>query len=209
MNKLIYFVLFFMTLSASAQNADTILNRAITAFDNSNGVSALFTMQVQYEQQGGTESFEGVVDMKGNRFAFQTPDLRIWFNGTTQWAYVIRSGEVNVSNPSEEELQTSNPAVILRNYKKQFKAEYKGESTTRNGTVHNVVLMPNEKNDITRIELQIEKNSYMQSAIKVMAKDGTIYSISFNNIKTKVNQPDELFAFKESDYPDVEVIDLR
>jgi len=210
MKKLIYSIFFFMTLSASAQNVGTILDRAITAFDNSNGMKASFAMQIQYAQQNGMESFEGVMDMKGNRFAFQTPDLQMWFDGVTQWSYVLPSGEVNVSNPSEKELQSTNPSIILRNYKKQFNAEYKGESTTKNGkSAYDVVLIPKEKSDITRIELQIEKNTYMQSAIKVTAKDGTTFAIRFNDIKTNVNQPDDLFAFKESNYPNVEVIDLR
>ena len=31
------------------------------------------------------ESFEGTIQMKGDKFTLVTPDALTWFNGTTQW----------------------------------------------------------------------------------------------------------------------------
>ena len=38
--------------------------------------------------------------MKGDKFTLVTPDALTWFNGTTQWTYVERNEEVNVTNPN-------------------------------------------------------------------------------------------------------------
>jgi Outer membrane lipoprotein-sorting protein len=210
MKKIISLIFLFIALNISAQNATSILDKAIEAYNNSNGLNASFTMRINYGVQGGADSFEGVVDMKGDKFTFKTPDIHLWYDGITQWTFPIQSGEVNVNNPSENELLASNPAIILRNYKSQFDAKYKGESTATNGkAAYDIILTPKSRGDITEIQLQIDKQSYLQSSIVVATRDGGSYTIRFNEIKTNANQLDALFVFNESEYPDAEVIDLR
>ena len=120
-------------LGAHAQNANDILRKAAAAYENSNGISASFTMFTRSAGQNAGESFEGTIQMKGDKFTLVTPEALTWFNGTTQWTYVERNDEVNVTNPTGEELQFTNPALLLNSYKKGFTAAYKGESTAPNG----------------------------------------------------------------------------
>ena len=136
--------------------------------------------------------------------------MTTWFDGTTQWSYVERNEEVNVSTPTGEELQFTNPALLLRMYKKGFTPQYIGESTASSGkSAYDIELTPKKKGDILKVELQIEKSSNFPAKIKVEAKNGISSTIHISNLKTGVNQPDDFFVFKESDYPDAEVIDLR
>ena len=136
--------------------------------------------------------------------------MTTWFDGTTQWSYVERNEEVNVSTPTGEELQFTNPALLLRMYKKGFTPKYIGESTASSGkSAYDIELTPKKKGDILKVELQIEKSSNFPAKIKVEAKNGISSTIHISNLKTGVNQPDDFFVFKESDYPDAEVIDLR
>lgn len=120
-------------MRASAQNATSILDKAASAYEDSNGLTAFFTMQTRSDVQKVSESFDGTVDIKGDKFVLKTPDMITWFDGTTQWSFVERNEEVNVSTPTGEELQATNPALLLRSYKKGFTAKYKGESTAPNG----------------------------------------------------------------------------
>lgn len=203
-------LLFGVRVISRAQNATSILDKAAAAYEKSNGISASFTLRTRSEIQKVSESFEGTIHMKGDKFKLVTPDMTTWFDGTTQWSYVDRNEEVNVSTPTGDELQFTNPAVLLRIYKKGFTPKYIGESTASNGkSAYDVELIPKKKSDIRKVELQIEKYSNFPATIKIEAQNGISNTIHISNLKTGVNQPDDFFVFKEGDYPDAEVIDLR
>lgn len=203
-------LLFGVRVISRAQNAASILDKAAAAYENSNGISASFTLRTRSEIQKVSESFEGTIHMKGDKFTLVTPDMTTWFDGTTQWSYVERNEEVNVSTPTGEELQFTNPALLLRVYKKGFTPKYIGESTAPNGkSAYDIELIPKKKGDIVKVELQIEKYSNFPATIRIEAKNGISNTIHISNLKTGVNQPDDFFVFKEGDYPEAEVIDLR
>ena len=185
-----------------AQNATSILDKAASAYEDSNGLTAYFTMQTRSDVQKVSESFD--------EFVLKTHDMITWFDGTTQWSFVERNEEVNVSTPTGEELQATNPALLLRSYEKGFTAKYKGESTAPSGkAAHDIELVPKKKSDIVRVELQIEKFSGLPASIAVFSKNGISSTIRISKMKTGVNQPDSYFVFNQKDYPDAEIIDLR
>lgn len=202
--------LFGLGLRLHAQEAVSILDKAEAAYEKANGIKAAFTMRTRSDARQVTESFEGTIQMKGDKFVWQTPDMTTWFDGTTQWTYVPRNGEVNVSAPTGEELQFTNPALLLRSYKKGFDAVYKGECTAPNGkSAYEIELTPKKKGDIRKAILQIEKFSSFPASITVETKNGMLSTIQIDRLETGINQPDGFFVFKEADFPDAEIIDLR
>ncbi len=197
-------------MGVHAQDAHAILEKAAAAYENSNGISASFTMQTRSAGQREGESLEGTIQMRDDKFTLVTPGTLTWFNGTTQWTYVERNDEVNVTNPTGEELRFTNPVFLLNSYKKGFSAAYKGESTAPNGkAAYDVELTPKKKGDIVKVELQIEKYSGFPACITVVSGNGVTSTVRIGQLTTGVNQPDCFFVFNEEDYPDAEVIDLR
>lgn len=199
-----------MATGSYAQDAVSILEKAAAAYEKSNGLRAHFIMQARSDEQKMSESFEGTLDLKGDKFVLKIPDMITWFDGTTQWSYVDRNEEVNVTTPTGEELQMTNPALLLRLYKKGFTPSYKGESTAPNGkAAYEVELTPEKKGTILKVQLQIEKLSGLPGSITVLAKNGLTNTIRISKIETGINQPDSYFVFNEKEYPDAEIIDLR
>ncbi len=212
MKRIYYIILLFLSVmaGASAQNANDIVDKAAAVYTNSNGITATFTIRTHTPQYNSTESFEGTINMKGDKFTLVTPDILTWYDGTTQWTYMLRSEEVNVSTPDGDELQFTNPSILLNTYKKGFTAVYKGESTAPNGkAAYDVELAPKKKSDIEKVELQIEKHSGLPASITVRSKNGMSSTVRISNVKTGINQPDNFFTFDGSKYPEAEVIDLR
>jgi outer membrane lipoprotein-sorting protein len=195
-------------LSATAQNAAGILDKAASVCNQPGGISASFVMQTRSEQ--GSESFEGLIHIKGDKFTLSTPDIKTWYDGTTQWTYMEHAEEVNISTPEGDELQFTNPGILLSTYQKGFTAVYKGEGTATNGkTAYLIELTPKKKTDITKVELQIEKFSSLPVRIYVEMKNKLSNTIQISNIKTNINREDSFFAFPKADYPEAEEIDLR
>lgn len=203
-------ILIGFTGKAQAQDAQAILDKAAQMYEQSNGIKANFAIHSVVPQQNISESFEGIIEMKGDKFKLETPDMITWYDGQTQWVYVMRNDEVNVSTPSGDELQLTNPAVLLRQYKKGFSVQYKGTSTTRQAkSAYDITLIPKKKSDIQQIDLQIEKMSNIPAAITITDKNKATVSIYISKWETGKNQADSFFSFNESDYPDAEIIDLR
>lgn len=210
MKQIIYIATALLLCGASlpAQNAESLLDKAAEAYNNSNGISATFAMRTHSEQQNTTESFEGEINIKGDKFTYSTPGLRTWYDGSTQWTYQERSEEVYVNTPSGDDLMLTNPAILLKSYKKGFTASYKGESTSRNGkAAYDIELVPKKKGDILSVSLQIEKTSGLPAAISVKMKNGINSDIQITALKQNVNQPDSYFTFNKADFPDALVID--
>lgn len=213
MKKILWTVALCLALiPAKAQqtpDARKILDETASLFTSKGGVKATFKAD-NFTEGNVQGSATGTMCIQGNKFQMTTPDMITWYNGETQWVYLMRNEEVNVSIPSGDELQLTNPAVLLRQYKKGFAVQYKGTSTTRQAkSAYDITLTPKKKSDIQQVDLQIEKVSHIPAAITITDKNGATVSIHISKWETGKNQADSFFSFNESDYPDAEVIDLR
>jgi thioredoxin reductase (NADPH) len=96
--------------------------------------------------------------MKGDKFVWITPDIRTWYDGKTQWTYLVHADEVNLTTPTGDDLQSVNPMALLNTYKTGFNLTYLGESTADSGkSAHDIRLSSKPGSDVEKIELQIEK----------------------------------------------------
>lgn len=212
MGKIVKIIVIWCMTAAivSAQKAETIVENATKAYAQSNGISARIAVNSRMEKQGVAESFEGTVEMKEDRFVLKTPDMLAWYDGKTLWTYMLRTEEVNITDPSGDDLVLTNPMILLRTYRKGFNVSYAGESTSGNGrTADDILLTAKGKNEIETIELQIERATSLPSRMAVTFKNGLRTDIRITQMKTGLNQPDETFTFRPSDYPDAIEIDLR
>ena len=212
MRKIIQILLVCLVFSgfSMAQKPETVLEDAAKAYEKSNGISAQFAANIHSEKQGVSESFEGTIQMKGDKFVLITPDMRIWYDGTTQWTYLVHADEVSLVTPSGDDLQFMNPMMLLRAYKTGYTILYIGESTADSGKpAHDIRLTAKSGNDVEKIEMQIEKTTSLPARMTVFMKNGMRSLIRISKMQTGVNQPDSFFVFNPADYPDVFEVDLR
>ena len=85
-----------MSIGAMAQTAQQVLDKTAAVIGNKGGASANFKMS---SSKYGSAS--GSIAIKGNKFNARTPQAIVWFNGKTQWTYLKKTNEVNVSNPTQ------------------------------------------------------------------------------------------------------------
>ena len=210
-SRLFAFALFIALASlVSAQSARTILDKASEAYNKAGSVTVNFTLDAKDIKAKNTYSYDGKAYMKGNKFKIEIPDAITWFDGTTQWVYVKDTEEVNISNPSGEELQGISPSALFGIYKKGYNLSYKGERRSGGKVLQQVELTPQKKGaDITKILVEIDKTTNIFSTITLTDKSGIQNILSIKNYQTGNNIPETTFTFNKKDYPKAEIVDLR
>jgi hypothetical protein len=174
-----------------------VLDKAAATISVKNGVKANFKMS------GGMGSSSGTIVIKGKKFHATTPQASIWFDGKTQWTYMKNNDEVNISTPTEAQLQAINPYNFITLYKKGYKSTMNSSGSSY--VVHLTATSANNK--IQELFVTIDKKSYHPTQVKLLqGKKWTIFDIS--DLK-KQNTPDSEFRFNAKDFPQAEVIDLR
>jgi outer membrane lipoprotein-sorting protein len=206
------FLLFSFSVCAQKDaKAKELLDKSSAAFSSAGDVSAYFTMEIKDVTQKVSEAFDGSIEMKGSKFHIDIPESEIWFDGKTQWVLQKSWDEVNVSEPSGQEVQALNPAMIYTLYKKGCSCKYLGEKTdVKKRKVQEIELIPqNKTGDITKIVMQVNALDFMPVMIRISFSNKIENIIHINTYKTKQNFPDSTFAFNKKKYPDAEIIDLR
>ncbi len=194
------FFLLMLTLSLSAQQdtkAKNILDKTVEKYNQSKGISVIF---------GGSQS--GKLLLKGEKFQLTTQDVTTWFDGQTQWSYLIQNEEVNISTPTPEELRAINPYAWLSLYKQGFNYRYSGVKTREGKQGHEIVLTPQTKQDIQSITLLIGSD-YEPIYIGILPTEGQMQEFIVHNYRTQLNLNDNAFRFDKSKYPNAEIIDMR
>ena len=195
--------------SAQTPDADAIIEKTSLIYEQWGGMEAQFSIQITSIRNGSSESFEGSIKVKNNKFVLTTPEMEVWFDGTTQWTYLPNNKEVNINTPSDDDLRLLNPMRLLQDYKKDYNAVLTGESSSANAkAAYDMTLTPRKTESIEKIEIQIEKNTSLPVKLIITLRNQIRNTIIINELK-KGSYTDEMFSFPKASYPDVEVIDLR
>ena len=187
-----------LSIGASAESAKSILDKAAATVSNPSGVQANFEMRSK--QFGNTT---GSISIKGKKFHATTPQATIWFDGKTQWTYMKQNDEVNVSNPTEAELQAINPYNFINLYKKGFKLSSK--KVNNSYEVH--LKATDKKRNLQEMYIIVDQNTYRPTHVKMM-QNGKWSVLLISGLKA-TNLSDGLFQFNQKDFPQAEIIDLR
>lgn len=205
--------LIISVLSLSAQHnpkAVAALDLAHEAFNRAGGITADFTVNISNKKSKQSDSYNGKVWMKGRKFKYSSPDAEMWFDGRNQWVMNNGTDEVNLSNPSESELEAINPSVLFQIYNKGYVCKYAGEKSVKGKMIETVDLIPSKtKTDVSRITVQIDKKSHTLVSIFIQNKNQINQQILIQNYRSGLSHPDNLFVFNKKQYPKAEVIDLR
>ena len=186
-----------MAQSNPAQ-ARAILDKTSKVIGHKSGVSAAFTLN-----NPTTGNVSGTIAVKGGKFNARTPQAIVWFNGKTQWTYMKKNNEVNISIPTQAQQQMMNPYTFINVYK----TGYKMSSTKAGGSYEVHLVAQNQKRSIQEMYVTVNSKTYVPSRVK-MKHNGRWYTVTISNFSAK-KLPDRLFAFNSKDYPSAEVIDLR
>jgi outer membrane lipoprotein-sorting protein len=197
--KKICFLIAATLISAAtfAQTAKSVLDKAAANITVKSGVQAKFKMT------GSMGNTSGTIAIKGRKFHATTPQAIVWFDGKTQWTYMKNNDEVNVTTPTESQLQAINPYNFINLYKNGYDATL--NSSGKDYVVHLTASTKDKK--IRELFITVNKSSNTPTQVKLL--QGTKWTIFDISDLKKQSVPDSQFRFNAKDFPQAEIIDLR
>lgn len=200
--KKLYIILIMMLLpyGLCAQHADqakAIIEKIEKTMREAGGIRASF--------EG---SNNGLLLMDGIKFYLNCNGIQTWYNGKTQWSYVMDSEEVNISNPTLEELQTINPYILLQTYKEGFHYQYNGNKKINGRKGYEIELFPKEKTNYSSVILFVS-DQFIPLNIQIKSEQQEPIVFRITSFQMHQRLIDEMFEFDSGKYPQAEIIDLR
>lgn len=164
------------------------------------------SLQATFRASTSDGSAQGSILLSGNRFKLDTDEFTTWFDGRTQWAYSPRTGEVNISEPTFEELAQINPFAVIGSLKDGYNAR---RVNAPKGS-DRLELTPKHKGgDYSKVTLTLNAATHYPSTIEIVATDGARINIAVTSVKAGKMPDASAFRFNRSLYPRAEIVDLR
>ena len=191
--------------SVAAQGvAEVWINKAVEQFQNK-GVELVFRINEDGFHIGGK------LLMEDNSYHFDTDEMKVWYDGTTQWTMQFDDdySELYISNPTLEDQQSINPYLVLKNYKDHFVAADGTEKSMNGKPVHEVILTAKDKRqELSSLKVYIKSDGCIDS-MQLIFPDERIYKVDVRSMRSGLTFPKQTFTYSEQAYPADEVIDMR
>ena len=205
MKKLIYLIFLFpCVIFAQDQKAKTILDQLSNKTKSYTSIKAKFTNTFSSTVTDINESQSGTLYLKGDAYRLEMEAQTIICDGETNWIYLPNDEEVNITEIDDEENEL-NPSKIFTIYENGYKYKFVRED----GKNYHIDLFPEESGPFTKVELFINKSKMQISSFTMIDKQGSHFKYVIDSFVTNKEMNNDFFVFKTSDYPNVDVIDLR
>lgn len=205
--KIIFFTLLLSLQFIHAQEnqkAEQILNDLLTLVKK-NAIKTNFKLTVYQKNQ--PQSTTGTFTLKVSKFYLEMSAMKVWFDGKTQWSYLIENNEVSITEPSQKELSETNPMAILSGYKTKCSIRFSKLKSEQNYCIEMLPLKTTD--EITKIDVQVNKTTGNLFSIRVTNKNGNNSLLTLSNFQKGIVANDNLFEYIPSHHKGVIINDLR
>ena len=187
-------------LFAQAQTPQAMLDKCVAAINVGGGVTANYSITTA---QGTSKA---TLTMQGTKFRIISPEAKCWYDGKTQWSWSPVTEEVNVTSPTPDELQMTNPIAAVQHFKANFNLK-RAKAKTANTYV--IKLTPKKKDNIKTLWLYFDETTSLLRTARFEMKDKSVYTIKITGYKHK-SLPSSTFTFDKSQVPaGSPIVDLR
>jgi len=207
-------VLTISVLAGQAQTdakAKAILDKLSAKTKAYTSIKADFNYTLNNKSEDINETQAGSIAIKGEKYVLKIAGQEIRSDGNSIWTYLKDAEEVQITEVDEDNEDNITPTKIFTMYEKGYRHEYVKDETV-NGVLTSIVnIYPLDLDDKSyhTVKLYINKAKTEITKIKILGKEGDIYTYKIKSFQPNVTISDGEFTFKASDYPGVEIIDLR
>ena len=191
--------------------AKTILDELSKKTKLYSSISAEFIFTIENKEKKITETQNGQIQVKGNKYKLEIKGQEVISDNKTIWTYLKDANEVQINNIDSTSNEVLNPSTIFTVYEKGYKYKFDKEETKGSTTIQTINLYPlnPDKKKFHTLKLDIDKSKKQIASVKTLMKDGSIYTYTIKKFTPNADIKDSTFAFDAKSHPGVEVVDLR
>ncbi len=207
MRKILLLLAVLVSICIQAQDAMKVLDIAADRIRKAGNVKIEYKAGI-FSNGTETASSSGTMWLQESKMKLEADGIKTWYNGKTRWCYVPEANEVNIDEPNKKEMAAMNPYTFMNIYKKGFKMTVK-ETVLRGEAVYEVYLKARyAKMEVKEIYVDVRKSDYQPLCIR-LRENKDWQRVSVLSFKGNLNLSDDFFTFKESEYPNVLINDMR
>jgi outer membrane lipoprotein carrier protein len=214
-NLLLLIVILTISLPLSAQESskgdkksNEILERLTQKTESYKTMRAEFVYKMENTEAGVNEQTEGALLVMGDKYRLDIAGQTVISDGVTMWTYIADANEVQI-NSAEESEESISPAKLLSSYTKDYRSKFVAEDFLNGTTVNIIDLTPVEGKSFSKVRLIVDKSADQLKEVTIFEKNGSTFSYFIKKFETNVDADHRKFAFNKSEFPGVEVIDMR
>lgn len=185
------------------QTAESLIAKASAKMSG----TVSFTVTVVNYDSNKKETFRQKATILYNapRYQVKAGDIEVYCDGKTVWQLNRSAKEVMVANMTASDDDLTNPAKLLANYKKNFRAKYIREDADGTAVVD---LQPKKSAPYHKIRLYIVAKTGLLKKMEQHNYDSSRGEYTVSNFKN-TQAKDSDFAFDAKANPGIEVVDMR
>jgi len=211
--KILTIVALLFTLLIYAQQsaeARALLDNTYRSFEASKGIRLTFSAATIGPDGSEQMSMNGTAFIRGNKFRLETNEMDIWFDGATQWVLMKEVNEVNISNPTAEEITSVSPLALLGIYRNGYTLSAPKKKNHNGKSLAMISMLPAAGTSVySEVDAWIDSNKQTLVQVTLTLRNGTKQRITITDYNANHNYSDTEFRFDKTRYPNVEIIDLR
>ncbi len=196
----IFLLCITINVTSAKNSAEKVTVAAIEKINSAPSIKSEFTAK------SGSNTTKGSITISKNRFIITSSEATTWYDGKDLWVLSTATNEVNLSEPTPEELAEINPLSFISTLRSNFSGRLL-KSPQGTDCVEYTPKTPGKYN-ISKVVVTF--NSATNFPIKlVMTVDGRIITVNVDKFQQGKTLPASEFKFNQSRYPGAEIIDLR
>ncbi len=202
-------------LSAFGQNdpaTEKLLNTLREKYQSYRTAKINFTLTATNQQKQITvdEKGELIVEPRTNRYRITLNDQVMISDGKQQWHVLKEEQEVQITEADGEQSGSITPANIFSFYSEGFKYPAAKSETIGGKSLSVIDLIPTDgKVSYVKVRLRLDKSINQIHDVTVFDKSGSLYTYTIQNFTPNVKVTSKTFIFDKTDYPGMEIVDLR
>lgn len=191
--------LLFAAISANAvETAAQLIARCAAAVNDAPSIEARVTVS------SGGNSTDISMTIARQKFAMDTPAMRLWYDGTTQWTYTTDSHELSITEPTVDELLECNPFAILNYYSRAYTVRRLEEDG-----LQLELAAKSRSASIRKAVVTVDPATNFPSKIVITLSNGRTMVATVKSITRGKTLRPSVFVWDKTKYPAATTTDLR